>query len=77
MKGNPRRRSIIGQLGRTTRTIAVVLLIPALVSLAMMIITTTRFQSVFSRMETAAGLKPAVGTELPERLFSVAAGPIR
>lgn len=77
MKGNPRRKSIIGQLGRMTRTIAVVLLIPVLMSLAMMFITTTRFQSVISRMETAAGLKPAVSTELPERLFSVAAGQIR
>ena len=74
MKGNARRRSIIGQLGRTTRSIALVLLIPVLVSLLMMFLTTTRYQNAMSRMETAAGLKPVVGTELPEKLFSVAAG---
>ncbi len=74
MKGHVRRKSIIGQLSRTTRGMALVLLVPALASLALMFITSMRYQSAMSRMETAAGLKPAVGTELPERLFSVAAG---
>ena len=74
MNGNLRRKSIIGQLNRTTRIIALALLIPVLVSLAMMFVTSTRYQRAISRMETAAGLKPTVGTELPERLFSVAAG---
>ena len=77
MSRHARRQSIIGQLSRTTRTIAVVLLIPVLASLAMMFITSTRYQDAMSRMETAASLKPAVGTELPERLFSVAAGQTR
>lgn len=77
MRNHARRQSIIGQLGRTTRTIAVLLLIPALVSLAMMFITSDRYQRAMSRMETAAGLKPVVGKELPEKLFSVAAGQIR
>ena len=74
MKGHSRRKSIIGQLGRTTRATALVLLVPVLVSLALMFITSARYQRSMSRMETAAGLKPAVGTELPERLFSVVAG---
>ena len=74
MSGNARRKSIIGQLSLTTRTTALALLVPVLASLAMMFVTSTRYQRAMSRMETAAGLKPAVGTELPERLFSVAAG---
>ena len=74
MKSHSRRKSIIGQLSRTTRTTALVLLIPVLASLTLMFVTSTRYQRSMSRMETAAGLKPAVGTELPERLFSVAAG---
>ncbi len=74
MRGHSRRKSIIGQLGRTTRAIALALLVPVLVSLALMFITSTRYQRAMSRMETASGLKPVVGTELPERLFSVAAG---
>ena len=35
MRGHSRRKSIIGQLARTTRTITIVLLIPVLVSLGM------------------------------------------
>ena len=74
MRSRTKRRSIIGQLTRTTRTIALVLLIPVLASLTIMFVTSTRYQEAMSRMETAASLKPIVGTELPERLFSVAAG---
>ena len=69
-----RTTSIIGKLGVTTRTTAILLLIPALASLTMMFLTTIRYQGAMSRMETAASLKPAVGTTLPEQLFSVAAG---
>ena len=74
MSGNAKRRSVIGQLSSATRTTALVLLVPVLVSLALMFVTSARYQNAMSRMATAAGLKPAVGTELPERLFSVAAG---
>jgi len=74
MREEKRRASIIGQLSRTTRSIAIVLLLPVLFSLTMMFLITMRYQSAMSRMETAAGLKPVVGTELPEQLFSVTAG---
>ncbi len=74
MKRSVRRTSIIGRLGHSTRTTAIMLLIPALASLAMMFLTTVQYQRAMSRMETAAGLKPIVGTQLPEQLFSVAAG---
>ena len=72
-----RMTSIIGKLGQSTRGTAVMLLIPALVSLTMLILTTNRYQQALSRMETAAGLKPVVATRLPEQLFSVAAGRLR
>ena len=68
--------SIIRRLGHTTRVTAILLLIPALASLTMMFLTTSWYQRAMSRMETAAGLKPMVGTRLPEQLFSVAAGRI-
>jgi len=74
MMGGPRRTSIIGRLGRTTWTIALLLLVPALISLLMMFLTTARYRGAMARMETVARLKPVVGTELPEQLFSVAAG---
>ncbi|MBQ6374815.1 MAG: histidine kinase [Clostridia bacterium] len=53
------------------------LLLPVLVSLTMMFLTASRYQRALERMETAAGLKPMVGTTLPEQLFSVAAGRMR
>ena len=69
-----RRISIIDRLSHTTRSIALMLLIPALVSLVLMFLTTARYQRAMSRMQTVAGLKPVVSTQLPEQLFSVAAG---
>ena len=74
MKDGMRRESIIGQLSRTTRGMAIVLMLPVLFSLVMLFLTAMRYQAAMSRMETAAELKPAVGTQLPEQLFSVAAG---
>ncbi len=74
MRNGQRKTSIIGKLGHSTRATAVMLLVPALASLAMLFFTTSRYQRTLSRMETAAGLKPVVDTQLSERLFSVAAG---
>ena len=74
MKRRSREISVIDRLSVTTWSTAVVLLIPVLVSLTMMFLTTTRYQRAMSRMATVAALKPVVGTELPEKLFSVAAG---
>ena len=69
-----RRTSIITRLSRTTRATAIMLAIPALVSLGMMLLTTVRYQWALDRMATVASLKPVVGTQLPEQLFSVTAG---
>lgn len=77
MKNDSRRVSIIGKLGSTTRLTAAMLLLPVLFSLTMLFFITARYQRVMSRMETAAGLKPMVGSQLPEQLFSVAAGRTR
>ena len=77
MKDRQRRASIIGRLGRTTRLEALLLLLPVLFSLTAMFLITARYQQAMSRMATAAELKPVVGVELPEQLFSVAAGRTR
>ena len=68
--------SIIRRLGRTTRATAILLLVPALASLTMMFLTTASYRRAMARMETVARLKPVVGVQLPEQLFSVAAGRI-
>lgn len=77
MKTDSHPVSIIGKLGSTTRLTAAMLLLPVLFSLTMLFFITARYQRVMSRMETAAGLKPMVGSQLPEQLFSVAAGRTR
>ena len=72
-----RQTSIIRRLSRTTRATALTLLIPVVASLAVMFFTNIRYQQAMGRMQTAAALKPVVGTQLPEELFSVAAGRLR
>ena len=74
MNNRVRRTSIIDRLSHTTRATAIMLAIPALLSLGMMLLTTVRYQRAMDRMATVAGLKPVVGTQLPEQLFSVTAG---
>ncbi|MER2143564.1 MAG: hypothetical protein ABS888_07185, partial [Eubacteriales bacterium] len=74
MNNRVRRTSIIDRLTHTTRATAIMLAIPALLSLGMMLLTTVRYQRAMDRMATVAGLKPVVGTQLPEQLFSVTAG---
>jgi len=71
---NKAKTSIIERLSRTTRATAIMLAIPALVSLGMMLLTTVRYHRAMDRMATVASLKPVVGTQLPEQLFSVTAG---
>ena len=77
MKDNAKRVSIIGRLGTTTQLITVMLLLPVVFSLTATFLITARYQRVLSRMETASELKPAIGSHLPEQLFSVAAGRTR
>jgi hypothetical protein len=74
MSGRRAKISIIDRLSRTTRATALMLAIPALVSLGMMLLTTVRYHRAMDRMETVASLKPVVSTQLPEQLFSVTAG---
>ena len=76
MRNGVFKTSIIRRLGRTTRATAILLLAPALASLTMMFMTTASYHLAMARMETVARLKPVVGTQLPEQLFSVAAGRI-
>jgi cytochrome b subunit of formate dehydrogenase len=69
MNNRVHRTSIIDRLTHTTRATAIMLAIPALLSLGMMLLTTVRYQRAMDRMATVAGLKPVVGIQLPEQLF--------
>ena len=69
-----RRSSITGEVRRSVWTICAFLILPVVISLVTMAGYALRYHNVQSRMEQAASLKPIVEQEIPERLFSVAAG---
>ena len=66
--------SISGRINRSTRFLTVVLVIPALISLAMMLFYAAWYQSSISRIETVASLKPMVIDRIPEEVWDTVAG---
>ena len=68
--------SITSQLRRSIGSIAFLLAIPAVIGLVVMMLYSSRTQAMIRRMDAAAALKPGLETDIPENLFSVAAGRI-
>ena len=68
--------SITAQLRRSVTSISVLLAVPALIGLVVMLMYSARTQAMIRRMDTAAGMKPALESTIAENLFSVAAGRI-
>jgi len=68
--------SISSQVRRSIGSIAFLLAVPAVIGLVVMLVYSTRTQAMIRRMDAAAALKPGLETEIPENLFSVAAGRI-
>ena len=66
--------SISGRVNRSTRFLTVVLVIPAVISLVMMLLYASWYQASVSRMETVANLKPMVSTHIPEAVWETVAG---
>lgn len=66
--------SISGRVNRSTRFLTVVLVIPAVISLVMMLLYASWYQTSVSRMETVANLKPMVSTHIPEAVWETVAG---
>ncbi len=69
-----KRKSIVGQVNRTTWTLTSVLVLPAVISLVVMLIYAAWYQSSVSRMETIAALKPMVSTQIPELVWTSVSG---
>ena len=66
--------SIAGETNRSMRLLTVALLIPAVISLAMMLITAVSFGQMTRRIEQEAALEPLVETDIPESVWSAVAG---
>lgn len=66
--------SISGRINRSTRFLTVVLVLPAVLSLIMMLLYAFWYQSSISRMETVASLKPIVNDRIPEDVWDTVAG---
>ena len=50
------------------------LVIPAVISLVMLLLYASWYQSSISRMETVANLKPMIATDIPEAVWETVAG---
>ena len=66
--------SITAQVRRSVSSIAFLLAVPAVIGLVVMMLYSTRTQAMIRRMDTIAGMKPALESTIAENLFSVAAG---
>ena len=66
--------SISGRINRSTRFLTVVLVVPAVISLVMMLFYSAWYQSSISRMETVASLKPMVIDRIPEEVWDTVVG---
>lgn len=74
MLGNRNKKSITEQVSVSTRVLSTVLVLPALLSLLIMLVYAAIYHDSVSRMETVATLKPIVGTGIAEQVWSAVAG---
>ena len=69
-----RQQSFVGRINRMSRGGMLLLGIPVLVSLVMMVFFSGRYRQSIRRMETIAGLKPAVSEEIPDSVWDMVSG---
>ncbi len=69
-----RENSISGQVNRATRFLTVALVIPAIISLVLLMVYAAWYQKSIYRMDTVASLKPLVDTSIPEEVWEIVAG---
>ena len=69
-----REKSLIGRIARMSRIQTGILLVPVVVSLAMMLLYSGRYTRSIQRMEAVARLKPVVAEEIPEGVWQVISG---
>ena len=69
--------SITQQVRFSTRSITIIMILPVILGLAVMLLFAFSYQRMLRRLTMASELKPVVESQIPEELFSVAAGRIR
>ena len=67
-------RSIAGEARRSTLVLTFVLMLPALISLALMLVAVGLFSSTTRHMEQVAALRPMVAGDIPEYLWDAVSG---
>ena len=68
------QRSIVGRIDSLTHRLMILLGIPVLAALVMMLLFSDRYARSIDRMATIADLKPVVGEEIPETVWSIVSG---
>ena len=56
------------------RTLTAILVLPAVISLALLLVNAAWYQSSMLRMEEVAALKPVVTTDIPEKVWVAVSG---
>ncbi len=69
-----KEKSILGQISNLSHRLVFVLVIPIIISLALMLIYAQRYHSSIIRMETIANLKTAVVEEIPGTTWNIVSG---
>lgn len=67
-------RSIAGEARRSTLVLTFVLMLPALISLALMLVAVGLFSSTTRHMEQVAALRPMVAGDIPEYIWDAVSG---
>ena len=74
MKHPKNGQSITGQVNMAFRTLTAILVLPAVISLALLLVNAAWYQSSMLRMEEVAALKPVVSTDIPEMVWVAVSG---
>ena len=67
-------RSIVGGANRATLVLTLVLMLPAIISLVLTLLTAALFSSTTRHMEQVAALRPVVATDIPECIWDAVSG---
>ncbi len=74
MKNKSTYRSFAAHIDGLARNLVITLVVPVVVSLFMMLFFSMQYTESIGRMETIAALKPLIGEEIPERVWSAVSG---
>ena len=74
MRRTSGEKSILGWIGKLSRTLMVILIFPVITSLVLMLIYNGRYHRSIARIEEIARLKPVVGEQIPNAVWEMVSG---